>query len=289
MSFDFRTDYWDDLHARAEFQGFIRRIHGLDFQLWEQMGCWDRLYRPFSYFEGDRLVASTCLYSMDMMVRGQRRKVAQISGVGTLPEYRRRGLNRRLTERALAWAQPGHDFVFLFADEEAFPFYAATGFRPVEERQPRILAPAVPPRPGLQPVDATDPAQLAALRRTAGRRKAVSDQLGVFNVELLLFHALYPLRGNLCFVPELDLYVAYSRDAAGVRVFDLIGERMPTFEELWPFLSRDVEEAVDFQFLPDQLGLGPVEWLPVEGNGAHLMGEFPLEGQPFLFPFTAHA
>ena len=61
MGLDYRTDYWEDRRARAEFQSFIREIHGLDFRLWEEMGCWDPLYRPFSFFEGDRLVASTCL------------------------------------------------------------------------------------------------------------------------------------------------------------------------------------------------------------------------------------
>ncbi len=289
MSLEFRTDYWDDRRARAEFQAFIRQIHGLDFSLWQDMGCWDPLYRPFSSFDGERLVASTCLYSMDMVVRGQRRRVAQISGVGTLPEYRRRGLNRRLTERALEWARPDHDFVFLFADEEAFPFYAATGFRPVQEQAPSVLAPPVSPRAGLEPVDPTDPAVFAALRRAAERRCPVSRQLGVLNVELLLFHALYPLRGFLYSLPALGLFLAFTRDEDGVRLFDLVGERVPAFAELWPYLSEGRAERVEFRFPPDQLELSELEWAPLLGNGTHLRGDFPLEGEPFLFPFTAHA
>ena len=226
---------------------------------------------------------------MDMVVAGARRRVAQISGVGTLPEYRRRGLNRRLTERALEWARAGHDFVFLFADEEAFPFYAATGFRPVQEQVPSVQASAVPPRAGLEPVDPTDPAALAALRRAAERRCPVSQQLGVLNVELLLFHALYPLRGRLHFLPAHQLYVAFSRDETGLRVLDLVGEGIPPFAELWPYLSRGREERVEFLFLPDQLELDRFDWAPLPGNGTHLRGDFPLEEVPFLFPFTAHA
>ncbi|MBL7009287.1 MAG: GNAT family N-acetyltransferase [Planctomycetes bacterium] len=289
MRLHLRTDYWDDRLARAEFQAFIRRIHHLDFMLWQDMGCWDPLYRPFSYFAGDRLVASTCLYSMDMTIQGERRRVAQISGVGTLPEFRRRGLNRRLTEAALEWARPDHDFVYLFADEEAFPFYAATGFRPVQEQFARFRAPAVRPRPARQPVDPADPGQLARLRRMAERRAPVSRDLGVLNVELLLFHALYPLRELLSFVPELEVYVAFARDETGLRLFDVIGEHVPAFEEIWPFLSEGRAETVDFQFMPDRMDLDGLEWLPLEGNGTHLMGEFPLESGPFVFPFTAHA
>ncbi len=291
MGLDFRTDYWQDHAARAEFQAFIRRIHGLDFTAWERAGYWDRLYRPFSFFDGDRLVASTCLYSMDMVVAGARRRVAQISGVGTLPEFRRQGLNRRLTELALEWARPEHDFVFLFADEEAFPFYAATGFRPVQEHFPRLRAPGGGSGevPGLRRLDMELEEDRALVHRLGAARTPVSARLGVLNLELLMFHALYPLREHLHHLPERELIVAFERDEEGLRLFDLVGSDLPPLPELLPELGARPGEPVDLLFLPDRMHAGEPDWLPLEGNGTHLMGDFPLEGEPFLFPFTAHA
>ena len=74
------------------------------------MGFWDHGYRPFSLFDGSNIVSSLCVYSMDMTINGEHRLVAQVSGVGTLPEYRRKGLNLELTQKAMAWAKTEHDF-----------------------------------------------------------------------------------------------------------------------------------------------------------------------------------
>jgi len=113
---EFRSGYWDDRRATDRFKEFLVTIHGLDLSLWERKGYWDHAnYRAFSLFEGDRIVATTNLFLMEMMVDGRRRKLGQFSGVGTLPEFRKRGLNRWLTERALEWAAPKHDGFFLFS------------------------------------------------------------------------------------------------------------------------------------------------------------------------------
>ena len=96
MSLTFREDYWDDLESKEEFMRFLIQIHGLDLSRWDRHGFWNRKFRPFSFFKEKTLVSSLCLYSMDMSVMGKRCRVAQISGVGTLPEYRRQGLSSEL-------------------------------------------------------------------------------------------------------------------------------------------------------------------------------------------------
>ena len=61
-------------------------------------------------------------------------RTAQIEDVATLPEHRRRGYGRAVTERALAEAiAEGHEFVFLVADDDDWPkeLYRRLGFEPV--------------------------------------------------------------------------------------------------------------------------------------------------------------
>ena len=83
---DFRSGYWDDRRAKDRFKQFLATIHGLDLSLWEQKGYWDHEnYIAFSLFEGQRIVATTNLYSMEMQVEGRRCRLGQFSGVGTLP------------------------------------------------------------------------------------------------------------------------------------------------------------------------------------------------------------
>ena len=146
----FRSSYWEDLSARDGFKKFLNSMFGLDLTLWEQKGFWDDdFYTPFSFFEDDRVVSSACLYSMDMVIGGQRRRLGQFSGVGTLPQYRRRGLNRKLTEQAMQWASPTHDGFFLFATDEAVPFYAECGFVATQESAPTLMISTLVPTDSL--------------------------------------------------------------------------------------------------------------------------------------------
>jgi ribosomal protein S18 acetylase RimI-like enzyme len=81
--------------------------------------------RYFAVVVGGR-VASYCeLYSDG--------ETAQIEGVLTLPEFRRRGLASAVVARALTESKPDHELVFLLADSEDWPqeLYRKLGFTPV--------------------------------------------------------------------------------------------------------------------------------------------------------------
>lgn len=83
----FRTAYWDDPPAQAAFRELAREIFDLDFTAWADAGCWDHDYRPFSYFDSrGRVVASVCLYSMQLIVEGRPVLAGQFSAVATRPE-----------------------------------------------------------------------------------------------------------------------------------------------------------------------------------------------------------
>jgi ribosomal protein S18 acetylase RimI-like enzyme len=284
-----RRAYWDDPIARIAFQDFLRAIHGLDLGPWERAGFWDDDYRPFSLFDGERVVSSVCLYSMDMTVDGRRMRLGQISGVGTLPEYRRRGLNRRLTRLALEWAAPTHAGFFLFADDEAVEFYRNTGFRPMEEQTTQVAVVAPRPRGGGVALDmdrADDRERIFALARA---RSPVSDRLGVRNEKLLLFHCLYSLRRHLHYIAPLDLVVAARHDAGRLLLYDVIGREVPPFAEIHPYLTDGTEREVWFHFVPDKMGLSGGELRPLTGNNTHVLPGFPVADGGLVFPYTAHA
>ena len=104
-------------------------VHELDLTKWDERIGWDPDYVPFAFFDGDTVVALTCLYVIDMILGGQWHRVAQVSSVATLPEYRMRGLNAELTRRAMAWVrEQGLRGTFLFSDDDATGFYAKQGF-----------------------------------------------------------------------------------------------------------------------------------------------------------------
>jgi GNAT superfamily N-acetyltransferase len=284
-----RSRYWDDLPAREAFKRFLVQIHGLDLSLWEQRGFWDDAYTPFSLFDGDRIVSSVCLYSTDMVLDGRRCRLGQISGVGTAPERRRRGLNRWLTERALEWAAPDHEGCFLFADDEAVPFYRRCGWEPVVETAAALTVEPAGRRPGLRRLDPDDASDLALVYDLASRRRAVSDVVGVHNARLTMFHFLYGLRRDAYQVPDLDVVVFFRVDGLRLTLFDVVGPEVPPLSELHPYLAVWRHDEIEFRFVPDLMGVTATRRVPIEGNHTHVAPGFRRPAGDWQFPHTAHA
>jgi GNAT superfamily N-acetyltransferase len=286
----YRAHYWDDLHAKELFKEFLRSVHGLDLSLWDEEGFWDdEDYTAFSLFDGDRIVATTNLFSMEMVVEGVPRRLGQFSGVGTAPEHRRRGMNRWLTEQALEFAGPTHDGFFLFADQDAVPFYAKCGFVPVQETIPVVSVGKRTPVPGLRKLDARNRDDLALLYRLAGERSPVSDLLGVRSARLLLFHCLYTMRDCLYYVSDLDAAVFFEVDGGVLTVYDIVGRKVPPFAELHPFVSGVPHHEVRFRYMPDKMGVDPTRWTPLEDSGLQVLPPLRLPEPQCLFPHVSRA
>jgi hypothetical protein len=210
--------------------------------------------------------------------------------VGTDPEYRRTGLNSELTRRALEWARPRHDFFFLFADDEARPFYKAGGFRMVPEYRVSYPVPQLPLREGIRKLDIENKSDRELIERLARDRDPVSDQLGVHNYRLLMFWCLYFLKDDLYYIDQLDTLVMFGRQNGTITMFDVVSCAIPTFGDIYPFIGAKDDRSVEFQFMPDKMGMNEDLRTIIEvDNGTHLLGKFPLEQREFLFPYTAHA
>lgn len=289
MDLKYRENYWDRLELKKEFIRFLTDLFDLDLSEWDRRGFWDNQYRPFSYFHDDKLVSNVCVYSMDMTIQGKQCHAAQISAVGTLPEYRRKGLSQALIEKGMDWARDHHDCCFLFADEGAHRLYEKCGFQPADEYKACIPVQGHVARPGTIRLDIGTADQTELVYRLALDREPVSDLLGVSNERLLMFWCLYALKDYIYYVPDLDVLVIYRRDNGLMTVFDIVGRTMPTFAEIYPYVCDKTDRAVEFLFMVDKLDLASFDLVRIDGNGTHVLSGFPLEGTEFTFPFTAHA
>ena len=287
MNLELKTDYWSDPEARAAFKAFMIDIFGLDLSAWESAGYWDPSFRPFSFFQDGEVIASVCLYLLDVVIEGKPARLAQISSVGTRPQWRRRGLSRELTARALDWAGGKQDGVFLFADAEAIPFYRTCGFRPIEEYLETIAAGQVAPRAGAVKLDPAKKRDREKIYTAAAGRAPLSDRFSVMNASLVMFHALYGLRNDLYEIPDLECVVFCRRQEDRLSLFDLIGRRVPPFEELYPYLADRGDTLVEFRFFTDRLGLEKTTARPLHGNYPFVKGTFPVS-RP-VFPYTSRA
>jgi len=289
MNLSYNEDYWDLPELKSEFINFLVLIHGLDLSLWDEMGFWDKQYRPFSYFSDSTLISNVCVYSMEMVIQGKQCRVAQISGVGTLPKYRRKGLSLKLTQKAMDWARVNHDFFFLFADKNAYHFYDKCGFQLTDEHKASISVLGKVAHPGSVKLDIQRRDHLEMIYRFASNRIPVSDTLGVSNKKLFMFLCLYFLRDNIYHIPDLDILVLHKRENGLVTIFDIVGTQIPSFSKIYSYICDESDETVEFLFMVDKLNLESIDLLRVDDNGTHVLGNFSLKTSQFIFPFTAHA
>lgn len=289
MKLSYKENYWESRELKVEFTSFLKRIHGVDLSLWDKLGFWDDLYRPFSYFDGNSLVANVCLYSMEMTIQGKRCFVAQISGVGTLPDYRRRGLSFDLTQKAMDWARNNHDLFYLFADNEAAGFYQKCGFRRIDEYKACLSVTGKDAQPGAVMLDLKTKNDLELIYRLAVERTPVSDVLGVSNSKLFMFWCLLDFENCIHYISELNLLVIFKRSKGLLTIYDIVGATIPSFTTIYPYISSKTDEKIEFLFMVDKLDLGSYDLIKVDDNGTHILDDFPVEPSQFILPFTAHA
>ena len=289
---EFRGDYYRDPSAREKLDAFAGELFpGLNFSPWNDLGFAFPEYVPFSFFDRGQVVANVSASAMNLFVAGREVAAVQIGTVATRPAYRRQGLIRRLMEKAHAHWADRRDFFFLFANETTADFYQRFGYRRVREYAFHAAAPAYrPPRAPARRLDLTHRADRELLHRLAERRVSVSERLGVHHQSwLLLFHAavVYPRR--LYYLEELDLAVIAAVDGAVLRLIDLIGERIPTLADIYPFLGAPAVRTIEFGFIPDRLRVDGLEVTPVPDSLTFVRGDFPPEGEPLMFPLTSQA
>ena len=289
MVLSYKENYWDSCEMKAEFLSFLERIHGLDLSLWDKMGFWDEKYRPFSYFNGNALVANICVYSMNMTIQGKRRLVAQISGVGTIPEYRRKGLSFDLTQKALEWARNSHDLLYLFAEIEAAGLYQKCGFRQINEYKACVSVSGKDAQPGAVKLDIQRKEHVEQIYRIASEREPVSDILGVSNSKLFMFWCLYSLKDYIYYISDLNLLVIFKLDKGLLTIFDIAGANVPSFATIYPYICSKTDEKVEFLFMVDKMDLGSYDLIKVDDNGTHILGDFPVDSSEFILPFTTQA
>jgi ribosomal protein S18 acetylase RimI-like enzyme len=286
----FRSHFFDDPRARASFEVCAQRVFGLDFSRWKDKGLWDAAYTPFAAFVDGACVASLCVYPSLMRVGGRDRRGAQLLTVGTLPEFRRRGLQRALWTRASQWIRQTCDFTFLFTHAAAAGFYRQLGLQPRPEFASSIqLADRrASSSSALRRLDLDEPRDYELLAALAGEREFVSDQLGWKNANLLLFRCLYAYRDWCYLAPELEAVLVAEITADALRLHDVIARRMPSWAELAPWLRSLGPDQVEVLFCADRLGLVGAALREVTEELLFVDDRFDL-APPLVFPYSIRA
>jgi predicted N-acetyltransferase YhbS len=101
MNITFKKDYKNNEKLRNSFNTLASMVFGINFEKWYKLGLWNERYIPFSYVEGEQVIANVSVNLLDFVVNGKEKKAIQIGTVMTHPDYRNRGLSASLINKVL--------------------------------------------------------------------------------------------------------------------------------------------------------------------------------------------
>ncbi|MDR9774227.1 GNAT family N-acetyltransferase [Rhizobium hidalgonense] len=251
----FRQDYFDDPAGWAALVCLLKDIFGIDIGPLQQLGGPDATSMPFGWFDVEgELAANITAFALPFVLNGRIVHAAGLQSGAVRPPWRRRGLYRNLTVKALDWCErQGFEAVILYTDKPSL--YEAYGFRAIAQHRyegaaPELSAFAGPARL-LAPTNADD---LALLQLLLKARSPVSTSLSVAaNAAMFLINTRLDPDVRVSFMEDMRAVIAWKMDEAGrFSLLDVVAAEMPSLAAILGGL-KIAPGTVEVLFRPDKL------------------------------------
>jgi GNAT superfamily N-acetyltransferase len=238
----------------AQLDELMLAVFDFSFAGWRSSGGWTDDYACFAIFDGGKAVANVGVYQHDLLVGGVKKRAIQLGAVATHPDWRGRGLSRRILDQVMD--RYAGVPAFLSANQSVLDFYTRFGFQQVDDRQPYIDIELQGLSRTLSPLSLEHPKVRASLQR----RGCFSNVLDCMNAAPInWFNLLYGYAGNLYHIPSLDVLVVAETsqlESEGIlTLVDVISPGPLAFKDLLPHLIFGWVKTIRFGFNPDWLGV----------------------------------
>ncbi|MGE7947095.1 GNAT family N-acetyltransferase [Lysinibacillus sp. NPDC093688] len=284
-------DYKDNQNYRESFNELAKLVFDLDFSQWYEKGCWNDQYICYSYIDGERVIANASISKMTVTVNGKDYKAIQVGTVMTHPDYRHKGLARKLMNDIIDKYEEQFEFIYLFANETVLDFYPKFGFSRVQESRYFINADKLKKKSNtmIRKLDVENNNDLSLLKLYAKERIPSSSILGVKNNEsLLMFYFLIAFPHSIYFIEEEDVIVLFEKEGEELHLFDVISRSNIDVKEVLGYITTSDIKRIIFHFIPDCQDLES-EVIEAEDDVLFIRPMIKFGTERPLFPLTSHS
>jgi GNAT superfamily N-acetyltransferase len=238
---------------RESFNQLSTKTFGINFEDWYENGYWTEKYEPFTFMDGDKIIANASVNKLNIIVNGEIKKAVQIGTVMTHPEYRNKGLSARLMNKVLEEYEKTVDIIYLFANRSVLEFYPKFGFIPIDECQFFTDFTYVKGHSdGVRQLDGTNQKDLQFIYKFALERLPVSTKFGITNTqELLMFYCMYVFTQNIVYLEHENVIIIYKHEEEQLHIFDVISKAKIRMEDILRKIGRPETGKVVFHFTPN--------------------------------------
>lgn len=253
----FTKDYKTNEALRKSFFELATNTFGLSFENWYQIGGWSERYIPFSFVEGDKVIANVSVNILELIINGEKKKAIQIGTVMTHPEYRRRGLSASLMNKVLEEYENKYDFMYLFANKTVLDFYPKFGFKAVEEHLFSMdFTPSQFEHTGIRKLNVSQADDLRFINKFATERLPVSQRFGTDCTQgILMYYCLNVFSEDIYYLESENAIAIYKKENNHMDIFDIINIKEAKIQDiLTKIAGRDIEK-ITFHYTPDYKGI----------------------------------
>lgn len=247
-------DYKDNQKYRESFNELAELVFGLDFSQWYEKGCWNDQYICYSYVDGEKVIANASISKMTVAVNSEDYKAIQVGTVMTHPNYRHKGLAKKLMNDIIDKYEKQYDFIYLFANETVLDFYPKFGFSRVQESRYFLNTDGLQKKTNrtIRKLNVENINDLSLLKLYAKERIPLSSVLDVKdNENLLMFYFLIAFPNSIYFIEDKDVIVLFEKEDEELHLFDVVSRSEIDVIEVLSYITTSDIKRIIFHFIPD--------------------------------------
>lgn len=253
----FINNYRDEEQYRKSFFELANDVFGLNFEKWFENGFWGESYIPFSYVYENKVIANVSVNILVVIIEGKQYNAVQIGTVMTHPDYRNKGLSKRLMNKVLAEYKNTYDFMYLFANDSVLDFYPKFGFERVEEYQYSTnFSCNLKPEKELHKLDITNKDDIHFIYQFAKERIPVSQRFATVNAHgIFMYYCLNVFCEDIYYHDSEEAMVIFQKDEKQIDIFDIISRKPVNVNNILNDISCVGTNKIVFHYTPDYEGL----------------------------------
>lgn len=250
----FMKNYKNNEVLRKSFFELAINTFDINFEDWYQQGYWGERYIPYSYVDGDQVIANVSVNILELIIHGEKKKAIQIGTVMTHPDYRGKGLSTRLMNKVLEEYENMYDYMYLFANESVLDFYPKFGFKPVEEHlfSMNYTVKKSPEPANIRKLNVTNAEDLRLIQKLASERLPVSQHFATHHAQgILMFYCLNVFSDDIYYLENENVIVIYQKEDNHIELFDVVSLNEMNMKDILDKIADEDTEKVTFHFTPD--------------------------------------
>lgn len=262
----YEKNYQTNKELRKSFNDLADLTFGINFEKWYEKGYWTERYEPHSYIIDGKVIANVSVNKLDLIVHNSRKKAIQIGTVMTHPDYRNKGLSKKLMNKVLKEYENHIDVFYLYANDSVLDYYPKFGFQKVNEHIFSMPFQGKSQQKPLNYLNGHDDNDLAFIYNFAKKRQPNSTFFSTSNTdELLMFYSIYVYPESIVYIEEEGVIVFYQIDGDTLHIADVVSHTKFNLNSILARLADEKVEKVIFGY--NENSLPSIETSPMNSRG----------------------